>query len=318
LGENREALATKQAFSKAKEVLEMLAQFLGEEKVKLDEFYTLIISGMESVDISLLPLSIDSVQIVTSSDGLYGIKNLYIMGASEGSFPKREQDLGLIQDGEINSLEGISEKKIEPTIKTINRRERFRIYELLQLATNKLTISFSERTSKGEETKMSSLMQTIASLFYDDENEELKIEKVFNAYGDNEQDLKELVLNLGTKKNVLKYFLEKISEYKQGTDYSCGQEVINSLYNYLKDDFDEELLKQIQFVCLIMSESYINTHENDLLKYGDVIENRLEKSINKERFIHENKYWLDMCKTHQLPYVFVDEKYDISQILNCL
>ncbi|MBR5004290.1 MAG: adenylate kinase, partial [Erysipelotrichaceae bacterium] len=60
-----------------------------------------------------------------------------------------------------------------------------------------------------------------------------------------------------------------------------------------KDDFDEELLKQIQFVCLIMSESYINTHENDLLKYGDVIEYRLEKSINKEGFIHENKYWLD-------------------------
>lgn len=80
-----------------------------------------------------------------------------------------------------------------------------------------------------------------------------------------------------------------------------------------KDDFDEELLKQIQFVCLIMSESYINTHENDLLKHGDVIENRLEKSINKEGFIHENKYWLDMCKTHQLPYVFVDEKYDMIE-----
>ena len=80
-----------------------------------------------------------------------------------------------------------------------------------------------------------------------------------------------------------------------------------------KDDFDEELLKQIQFVCLIMSESYINTHENDLIKYGDVIENRLEKSINKEGFIHENKYWLDMCKTHQLPYVFVDEKYDMIE-----
>ncbi len=80
-----------------------------------------------------------------------------------------------------------------------------------------------------------------------------------------------------------------------------------------KDDFDEELLKQIQFVCLIMSESYINTHENDLLKYGDVIENRLEKSINKEGFIHENKYWLNMCKTHQLPYVFVDEKYDMIE-----
>ena len=31
-----------------------------------------------------------------------------------------------------------------------------------------------------------------------------------------------------------------------------------------KNDFDEELLNQIQFVCLIMSEDYIRTHENDL------------------------------------------------------
>ena len=80
-----------------------------------------------------------------------------------------------------------------------------------------------------------------------------------------------------------------------------------------KDDFDDELLKQIQFVCLIMSEDYINAHENDLIEFGDVVENRLEKYINKEGFIHENKYWLEMCKTNQMPYVFVDEKYDMIE-----
>ena len=62
-----------------------------------------------------------------------------------------------------------------------------------------------------------------------------------------------------------------------------------------------------------MSEDYINAHENDLIEFGDVVENRLEKSINKEEFIHTNKYWLEMCKTNQMPYVFVDEKYDMIE-----
>ena len=84
-----------------------------------------------------------------------------------------------------------------------------------------------------------------------------------------------------------------------------------------KNDFDEELLNQIQFVCLIMSEDYIRTHESDLIEYADVIENRLEKSINKEEFIHTNKYWLNVCRMNQLPYVLVDEKYDmLEQAMN--
>lgn len=84
-----------------------------------------------------------------------------------------------------------------------------------------------------------------------------------------------------------------------------------------KNDFDEELLNQIQFVCLIMSEDYIRTHESDLIEYADVIENRLEKSINKEELIHTNKYWLNVCRMNQLPYVLVEEKYDmLEQAMN--
>ncbi len=242
LGQTRDALATKQALNKAKEVLEMLSQFLGDEKVKLDEFYTLLISGLEAADISLLPLSIDNVQIVSSPDGLYNIKNLYIMGAKDGSFPKREQDLGLIQDSEITSLEGLFEKKIEPTIKTINRRERFKVYELLQLPTNKLIISFSEHSSKGEEVKMTSLMQMIASLFYDEENEELLIEKVFNPYEEDNLYGAEtkLALSLGTKKNAIKYLAENVSGYKNGEDYSCGLNIVSGLYKALENDLSEE------------------------------------------------------------------------------
>jgi len=252
-GALRDALATKQALKRAKEVLEMLKQFLGEEQVKLDEFYVLLISGLEAVDISLLPQSLDCVQVTSKIDLVYGIKNLYVMGASEGLFPKREQDLGLIQDGEISSLEGVSEKKIEPTIKTVNRRERFKIYELLQVPTNKLTISFSERAINGEEVKFSSLMQSIASLFVNDDGSDFLIEKVSNPY---EENGKNLVLSLGTKNNALKYLAKSVANYKAGIDYSLGVDVINNLYGALKPCFELDI--ENKFKKINEKEEFVN------------------------------------------------------------
>lgn len=246
LGNVRHSYATKQAYKKAVEVLSMLSQFLGEQKAKLEDFYILLISGLESADISLLPLSVDQVQIVSSPDGLYEVKNLYVVGASDGNFPRREQDLGLIQDVEILSLEGLSEKKIEPTIKTINRRERFKVFELLTLPTNKLTISFSEHVSGGEEAKMTSLMQSIASLFTDAEGNEFPIYKLYSPFDDEEVkevSLKDFAMKLGTKRVALNYLSETLSKYRQGIDYTQGTYLVHSLYKALEDDFDEDTKK---------------------------------------------------------------------------
>ena len=84
-----------------------------------------------------------------------------------------------------------------------------------------------------------------------------------------------------------------------------------------QSDFDEDLLRQIQSVCLIFSEDYIRSHADDILKYGDVIEMRLEKSINIESLIIDNKIRLKECIEHQLPYVLIDKYYNgIEQVFS--
>ena len=44
-----------------------------------------------------------------------------------------------------------------------------------------------------------------------------------------------------------------------------------------KDDFSEEYLKSIKYICLIMTEKYIKNNIENILKYENVIENRLYK-----------------------------------------
>ena len=40
-------------------------------------------------------------------------------------------------------------------------------------------------------------------------------------------------------------------------------------------DFENDYLKNIKYYCLVMSQNYIKNHFNDIIKYANAIENRL-------------------------------------------
>ena len=49
-----------------------------------------------------------------------------------------------------------------------------------------------------------------------------------------------------------------------------------------KKDFGKEYLKEIKYVCLIMTEEYINSNYNNIQQYSNIIENRIyDENINK-------------------------------------
>ena len=54
-----------------------------------------------------------------------------------------------------------------------------------------------------------------------------------------------------------------------------------------KESFEDEYLKKIQYVCLIMTENYIRTHFSDIKMYSSTIESRKFEDISKEELIKE-------------------------------
>lgn len=83
-----------------------------------------------------------------------------------------------------------------------------------------------------------------------------------------------------------------------------------------KKYFSEEYLKEIQYVCLIMTEEYINSYYNNIQKYSNIIENRVcDDSIDKEALIKENQYNLEMSKKYNNRYILIDDKYEVNLIL---
>lgn len=78
-------------------------------------------------------------------------------------------------------------------------------------------------------------------------------------------------------------------------------------------DFDEKYLDNIQYYCLVMSESYIKNHFADIKKYASVIENRLDdEGCTLESVLRDNLEILNLAQEYKVNYILIDDKYDID------
>lgn len=80
-----------------------------------------------------------------------------------------------------------------------------------------------------------------------------------------------------------------------------------------KNDFNKKYLKEIKYICLVMTEKYIRNNYDNIKMYENIIENgKKQEDIKIDELIKENKYNLDMCRKYGNEYVLIDDKYDIN------
>lgn len=77
-----------------------------------------------------------------------------------------------------------------------------------------------------------------------------------------------------------------------------------------KSDLSDEYLRDIRFICLCMTDRYIDAHFDRILQYASCIEARLDDSYCTPEIIkRENRFYFDGCKAHGLDLVMIDEEY---------
>ena len=79
-----------------------------------------------------------------------------------------------------------------------------------------------------------------------------------------------------------------------------------------KEDFGQEYLREIRYVCLVMTRRYIEGHRADILGYAGVVEERLEDSLDWEALIRENEENLRRCRETGLEYLLIDGSYQVE------
>lgn len=79
-----------------------------------------------------------------------------------------------------------------------------------------------------------------------------------------------------------------------------------------REDFEEEYLKNIRYLCLVMSEEYINNHFSDILLNASAIEQRGEDDFDIGTALADNARNLAMCRKYGCEFVLIDEDYHVD------
>ena len=80
-----------------------------------------------------------------------------------------------------------------------------------------------------------------------------------------------------------------------------------------KKYFNADDLNKINHYCLVMSKEYIINHYDDIIKYENVIEQRITSDeITIDYLIEENEYYLNNSKKYNNNIIFIDDLYKIN------
>lgn len=210
-----ESEVTGAIFEKFEKVSDNLSRFLGEQMVSANEFLQIYLSGFSEEDVNLVPVSVDAVFVQKNADGLYKIKDLFIIGAADGVFPSKIVDSGILQDSELGDLANIVNKKVEPLVKDINKREKFTQFELLLLPSENLFISYPIYSS-GSANKPANVISRLVKLFELDFQEDYQKNQFV------------------TKKTAEKQFAKRIGQRVSGEDLNPRD--LNDEYNKLRNN----------------------------------------------------------------------------------
>lgn len=79
------------------------------------------------------------------------------------------------------------------------------------------------------------------------------------------------------------------------------------------DDFEKNYLDEIKYYCLVMTKEYIKGHFEDIKKYANIVENRLDDSdFTIEGALKENETFLMLAKKYNANIILIDDKYEIN------
>lgn len=77
-----------------------------------------------------------------------------------------------------------------------------------------------------------------------------------------------------------------------------------------RKDFDERYLSSIRYVCLVMTDRYIETHLDEILSMESVVESRLEScALTACGLMRDNRAFREGCEAFGENIVLIDDDY---------
>jgi ATP-dependent helicase/nuclease subunit B len=160
-----EAREHEQAWNAVIDLLDQFVEMLGDSKVALKQFTTILDAGFEAHKFSLIPPAIDQVLIADiEKTRLADIKVAFVIGVNEGVLPAKMSEDGIFGDDDREQLQskGI---KLAPGSRTKLLDENFIAYKAFVTPSDQLFISYPIANEEGKALMPSSYIKRITDLF---------------------------------------------------------------------------------------------------------------------------------------------------------
>lgn len=143
------------------EQLKLITNY-SKEEINVQEYQKMLSLLLSFREVSTVPTYVDGVMIGDATESMFAqCKTLFVMGAQ--SLPAVSGDNGLLNDEELNA--NFKDSVIEPTIKMINRRNRFKLFSLLTLGEENLILTYQHLSEEGKRNELPSYIASLNSIF---------------------------------------------------------------------------------------------------------------------------------------------------------
>ncbi len=156
-GEVGQSAITEQIYGAVSKLLGEMELMLGEVKLPFVEYKNVFLSGVDAMDLSIIPQYLDAVFVGGFKEtALAKAKRLFVCGLTS-NVPTTKTDVAILTDGDIDALGGLN-VLVEPKIRVVNHRARENAGLALSAFTDALYLTYPATGGTGEQNVKSELV----------------------------------------------------------------------------------------------------------------------------------------------------------------
>jgi ATP-dependent helicase/nuclease subunit B len=166
-GETTKAGEHRQVWQGILEILDQIAEILGDQQLSLQDFYQVVLSGLEAMSLGLVPAGLDQVLVGNVERSRQpNLRAAYVLGMSEGDFPARLAQEGLFGDEERDALT-FAGVEMAASRRQKLFHEQYLAYIALTRSSDYLWVSSPLADEEGKAKRPSSLFGRLREMFAD-------------------------------------------------------------------------------------------------------------------------------------------------------
>ena len=278
-----EAREHRMIWGKVTELLDQMVSVSGEVKISLSDYAELLADGLDAMELSLIPQTIDAVTVASfDQNSLNNIRALYILGANEGIMPKRPSAGGILSEADralLSAQRGKAWIELSKTAEEESCGENYLLYHGFTEAREYLWVSYALADGEGKGIGRSPLVTRLLKLLPATELQAVPLEGMTK---DQEQKLL-----FAAGKQAVSRLVPALREYAV-SPRSRGRGAWGAVYNWALDNAYERLSRIIQGIFAPQSEETLNDESAKRIFAPD---NKLVGSVTRFECYYKCPFW---------------------------